>query len=186
VRVTYIVGQEALANTSREEFKPGVQFQTDEDLARLAADYRHHDFFHRSARRRWSHVDDRWLVDSHLRVRGVTSLRVVDAGVMPLITSGSLNSTLMIAEKAVSGFRQRGLKSNAFTVQAGVYPQAFLVRFFWEESPNTICWVAELRSLPTVGPGALRETEETQRVSNQDFERSRPQAAFPSKRWQLT
>jgi choline dehydrogenase len=41
------------------------------------------------------------VVDSKLRVRGVTHLRVVDAGVMPLITSGNTNSpTLMIAEKA--------------------------------------------------------------------------------------
>jgi choline dehydrogenase len=41
------------------------------------------------------------VVDSELRVNGVRRLRVVDASVMPFITSGNTNSpTLMIAEKA--------------------------------------------------------------------------------------
>jgi choline dehydrogenase len=41
------------------------------------------------------------VLDSQLRVRGVSGLRVVDAGAMPTITSGNTNSpTLMIAEKA--------------------------------------------------------------------------------------
>jgi choline dehydrogenase len=102
LRVTRrIVGQPALAKYQPEEFKPGVQFQTDEELARLAGDIAT-TIFHPVGTTKMGRADDPMaVVDSHLRVRGVTGLRVVDAGVMPLITSGNTNSpTLMIAEKA--------------------------------------------------------------------------------------
>jgi choline dehydrogenase len=102
LRVTRkIVSQSALAKYQPEEFKPGVQFQTDEDLARLAGDIAT-TIFHPVGTTKMGRDDDPMaVVDSHLRVRGIRGLRVVDAGVMPLITSGNTNSpTLMIAEKA--------------------------------------------------------------------------------------
>ncbi|QCB47459.1 GMC family oxidoreductase N-terminal domain-containing protein [Hydrogenophaga sp. PAMC20947] len=102
LRVTRrIVAQPALAKYRPEEFKPGVQFQTDEELARLAGDIAS-TIFHPVGTTRMGRLDDPLaVVDSHLRVRGVAGLRVVDAGVMPTITSGNTNSpTLMIAEKA--------------------------------------------------------------------------------------
>jgi len=101
-----IVGQGALAPFQPEEFKPGVQYQSDADLARLAGDIAT-TIFHPVGTTKMGRADDAMaVVDSHLRVRGVAGLRVVDAGVMPRITSGNTNSpTLMIAEKAAQWIR---------------------------------------------------------------------------------
>ena len=104
LRVTRrIVAQPALAKYRPEEFKPGLRYQTDEDLARLAGDIAS-TIFHPVGTTKMGRADDPTaVVDSHLRVRGVAGLRVVDAGVMPTITSGNTNSpTLMIAEKAAA------------------------------------------------------------------------------------
>ena len=102
LRVTRrIVGQPALAQYSPVEYKPGLEFQTDEELARLAGDIATTIFHPVGTTKMGAASDAMAVVDSHLRVRGVRGLRVVDAGVMPLITSGNTNSpTLMIAEKA--------------------------------------------------------------------------------------
>ncbi|MFT4130139.1 GMC family oxidoreductase [Labrys sp. (in: a-proteobacteria)] len=99
--VRNIVSQPALAPYKPVEWKPGIEFQTDEELARLAGDIAS-TIFHPVGTTRMGRADDpEAVVDSHLRVRGIDGLRVVDAGVMPAITSGNTNSpTLMIAEKA--------------------------------------------------------------------------------------
>ncbi len=96
-----IVAQPALQKYAPEEFKPGVQFQTDAELAKLAGDIAT-TIFHPVGTTAMGRVDDPMtVVDVRLRVHGVAGLRVVDAGVMPRITSGNTNSpTLMIAEKA--------------------------------------------------------------------------------------
>lgn len=100
-QVRKIVSQPALAKYQPEEWKPGLQFQSDEELARLAGDIAN-TIFHPVGTTKMGRDDDPMaVVDSRLRVRGIEGLRVVDAGVMPKITSGNTNApTLMIAEKA--------------------------------------------------------------------------------------
>ncbi len=102
LRVTRrIVAQPALQRYRPEEIKPGPQYQTDEELARLAGDIATTIFHPVGTCKMGRESDPTAVVDPHLRVRGITGLRVVDASVMPTITSGNTNSpTLMIAERA--------------------------------------------------------------------------------------
>ncbi len=102
LRVTRrIVAQPALARFKPQEWKPGVQYQTDEDLARLAGDIATTIFHPVGTTKMGAANDPMAVLDSHLKVRGIAALRVVDAGAMPTITSGNTNSpTLMMAEKA--------------------------------------------------------------------------------------
>ena len=107
LRVTRkIVAQPALAKYSPEEWKPGPQYQSDEDLARLAGDIAT-TIFHPVGTTRMGRYDDPMAVlDSQFRVRGIAGLRVVDVGAMPTITSVNTNSpTLMMAEKAAEWIR---------------------------------------------------------------------------------
>lgn len=100
-QVRQIMAQPAMAKYRPEEVKPGVQFQSDADLTRLAGDIAS-TIFHPVGTVRMGAADDVGAVlDPHLRVKGIAGLRVVDASVMPEITSGNTNApTLMIAEKA--------------------------------------------------------------------------------------
>ncbi|MDM0015735.1 GMC family oxidoreductase N-terminal domain-containing protein [Variovorax sp. J22P168] len=108
LRVTRrIAGQPALARYSPEEWKPGPQYQTDEELARLAGDIATTIFHPVGTTRMGADGDPLAVLDSRLRVRGIQGLRVVDAGAMPTITSGNTNSpTLMLAEKAAAWVRE--------------------------------------------------------------------------------
>jgi len=102
LRVTRrIVAQPAMAAYLPEEYKPGVQFQSDEELSRLAGDIATTIFHPVGTAKMGKANDPQAVVDAHLKVLGVEGLRVVDASIMPTITSGNTNSpTLMIAEKA--------------------------------------------------------------------------------------
>ena len=105
-----IMAQPALQKYQPMEYKPGTQFQTDAELAQLAGDIAT-TIFHPVGTTKMGREDDSAaVVDSRLRVHGVAGLRVVDAGVMPLITSGNTNSpTLMIAEKAAQWIAEDAL-----------------------------------------------------------------------------
>jgi choline dehydrogenase len=106
-----IVEQSALAKYQPKEIKPGVQYQSDEDLARLAGDIATTIFHPVGTTAMGRDGDPMAVLDSHLRLRDgqggrVAGLRVVDAGAMPTITSGNTNSpTLMMAEKAAAWIR---------------------------------------------------------------------------------
>ena len=98
-----IVAAPALAKYAPEEFRPGVGYRTEEQLAEAAGLIGTTIFHPVGTCKMGQESDPMAVVNSELRVKGVRGLRVVDASVMPFITSGNTNSpTLMIAEKVAS------------------------------------------------------------------------------------
>ena len=96
-----IMAAKALARFAPEEWLPGASVESDGDLERAAGDLGT-TIFHPVGTCRMG-ADERAVVDDRLRVRGVTGLRVIDASVMPRITSGNTNApTVMIAEQGAS------------------------------------------------------------------------------------
>lgn len=89
----------ALAPHIIDEYVPGRQYQTDEELLEAARRYSQ-TIYHPTSTCKMGH-DEMAVVDDRLRVHGVHGLRVVDASIMPEIVSGNTNApTIMIAEKA--------------------------------------------------------------------------------------
>lgn len=91
----------ALQRYRATEFKPGAEIASDEDLARAAGDIATTIFHPVGTAMMGPDSDPMAVVDPSLKVRGVGGLRIVDASIMPTITSGNTNSpVVMIAEKA--------------------------------------------------------------------------------------
>jgi choline dehydrogenase len=106
IRVTRrIVAQPALAQYRPEEYLPGAQVRDDDEAAleHVAGDIGT-TIFHPVGTAKMGRDDDpRAVVDARLRVIGLERVRVIDASVMPSITSGNTNSpTMMIAEKGAA------------------------------------------------------------------------------------
>jgi len=95
-----IVQSPALQPHLPEEYKPGVQYQTEDELIKAAGDIGT-TIFHPVGTCKMGRADDPMAVlDSELRVRGIDHLRVVDASAMPTITSGNTAApTMMIAQR---------------------------------------------------------------------------------------
>jgi len=93
-----IMQADELAPFEPEELKPGPNIQTDADLLDAAADLGTTIFHPIGTCKMGS--DAKAVVDDRLRVHGIDGLRVIDASIMPTITSGNTNApTVMIAEK---------------------------------------------------------------------------------------
>ncbi len=89
----------ALKPYEPKEFRPGPTVQSDEDLVRAVGDIGT-TIFHPVGTCKMGH-DGTAVVDDRLRVHGMFGCRVVDASIMPTITSGNTNApVIMIAEKA--------------------------------------------------------------------------------------
>jgi choline dehydrogenase len=96
-----IAQQAALSPYCPEEYKPGMQYQSDDELVKAAGDIGT-TIFHPVGTCKMGRADDPMAVlDSELKVQGIGKLRVVDASAMPTITSGNTAApTMMIAQRA--------------------------------------------------------------------------------------
>ena len=94
-----IINSEAFIAYEPSEYKPGKEFLTDQELVRAAGNIGTTIFHPVGTCKMGSDDDTMAVLDSQLRVRGVTGLRIADASIMPTITSGNTAvPTMMIAE----------------------------------------------------------------------------------------
>ncbi|MCZ4256737.1 GMC family oxidoreductase N-terminal domain-containing protein [Sulfitobacter sp. G21635-S1] len=98
-QVRQLMSAKALAPFHPNEILPGPGVRSDDDLIKGAGDIATTIFHPVGTCKMGS--DDRAVVDCELKVRGLSGLRVMDASIMPKITSGNTASpVVMIAEKA--------------------------------------------------------------------------------------
>ena len=131
IRLTrHIVAQPALAPYHPSEYLPGAKVRDDDEqaLARAAGDIGTTIFHPVGTAKMGLPSDPMMVVDERLRVAGVERLRVIDASVMPTITSGNTNApTMMIAEKGAAMIRAdgKGSRNECGLARAGDLVQSF-------------------------------------------------------------
>ena len=109
VRLTrrIVTATEVMKRYEPEEFTPGPAYQSEEELVAAARNIGT-TIFHPVGTCKMGRADDASaVVDASFRVRGMERLRVIDASIMPTITSGNTNSpTIMIAERGSALVRE--------------------------------------------------------------------------------
>jgi choline dehydrogenase-like flavoprotein len=98
-----IAAQEPLARYRPQEYLPGEAVRSDDDLLAAAGQLGTTIFHPVGTAKMGLESDSSAVLDARLRVFGIDRLRVIDASVMPRITSGNTNSpTVMIGEKGAA------------------------------------------------------------------------------------
>ena len=102
-----ISAADALAKYHPQEFMPGPSYESDDALIDAAGNVGTTIFHPVGTCKMGPASDPKAVVDARLRVHGIAQLRVVDASIMPTITSGNTNSpTVMIAERGSEMIRE--------------------------------------------------------------------------------
>ncbi len=105
--IRQLLSTQALGQYVVEELMPGPQVQSDDELMDYARRQGLSGYHFCGTAKMGQASDPMAVVDDRLRVHGLQGLRVVDASVMPAITSGNTHApTIMIAEKAADMIRQ--------------------------------------------------------------------------------
>jgi choline dehydrogenase len=96
-----VMSAQAMQRFVPEEYKPSLKVQSDEDMLHSAGELGTTIFHPVGTAKMGEASDSQAVVGLDLKIHGLQGLRIVDASVMPNITSGNTNSpTMMIAEKA--------------------------------------------------------------------------------------
>ena len=102
-----IADQAPFANLVKREYQPGPEAASDDDLMAFARRMGTTIFHPCGTCKMGPATDPNAVVDERLRAHGLEGLRIVDASIMPTMTSGNTNApTIMIAEKAADMLRE--------------------------------------------------------------------------------
>jgi len=103
----------ALGEYHPQEFMPGPSFESDDALVSAAGNIGTTIFHPVGTCRMGPSTDPQAVVDARLRVHGIEQLRVVDASIMPTITSGNTNSPVIMIAELASGMIREDRKTRA-------------------------------------------------------------------------